>query len=98
MMVIIMSASNNNETSRLSSSSHFNTKFCQHGNLGEPVNLYDEPDINAIAGLLKLYFRELANPLIPFEYYDIFIEAASELHNTLCFPFCLSIVHFVLFG
>ncbi|KAI9323398.1 Rho GTPase activation protein [Dichotomocladium elegans] len=33
-------------------------------------------DINAVTGLLKLYFRELRNPLLTFEYYDWFIDAA----------------------
>lgn len=36
----------------------------------------EENDINVITGLLKLYFRELKNPLLTFEYYDRFIEAA----------------------
>ncbi|KAI8927778.1 Rho GTPase activation protein [Entophlyctis helioformis] len=30
-------------------------------------------DLNAVSGLLKLYFRELKDPLIPFEFYDRFI-------------------------
>lgn len=38
--------------------------------------LDSEPDINVITGLLKLYFRELKNPLLTFEYYDRFLEAA----------------------
>ncbi|KAI9019020.1 hypothetical protein DFJ74DRAFT_708221 [Hyaloraphidium curvatum] len=36
----------------------------------------DSPiDINSIASLLKAYFRELANPLIPFETYEDFLNA-----------------------
>jgi hypothetical protein len=31
-----------------------------------------------VTGLLKLYFRELRNPLMTYEYYDWFIEAASK--------------------
>ncbi|EPB89478.1 hypothetical protein HMPREF1544_03709 [Mucor circinelloides 1006PhL] len=42
----------------------------------EQVNLAQEHDINVITGLLKLYFRELKSPLLTFEYYDRFIEAA----------------------
>ncbi|KAG2196237.1 hypothetical protein INT47_007664 [Mucor saturninus] len=42
----------------------------------EDVNLDEENDINVITGLLKLYFRELKNPLLTFEYYDRVIEAA----------------------
>ncbi|CEP11285.1 hypothetical protein [Parasitella parasitica] len=43
----------------------------------EQVDLEQEHDINVITGLLKLYFRELKNPLLTFEYYDRFIEAAK---------------------
>lgn len=35
-------------------------------------------DFNVIAGLLKLYFRELAEPLFMDELYESFIEAASK--------------------
>ncbi|KAJ1540644.1 Rho GTPase-activating protein 15, partial [Nowakowskiella sp. JEL0078] len=42
----------------------------------ESFNLAEELDINVIAALLKLYFRELQNPLIPFEHYDAFITTA----------------------
>ncbi|KAI9357207.1 Rho GTPase activation protein, partial [Pilaira anomala] len=41
-----------------------------------PVSFKEEHDINAVTGLLKLYFRELRNPLMTHEYYDWFIEAA----------------------
>ncbi|KAI8997099.1 Rho GTPase activation protein, partial [Pilobolus umbonatus] len=40
------------------------------------VSFEDEHDINTITGLLKLYFRELRNPLMTYEYYDYFMEAA----------------------
>ena len=40
------------------------------------MDLNEENDINVITGLLKLYFRELKNPLLTYEYYDRFIEAA----------------------
>ncbi|KAI8374885.1 Rho GTPase activation protein [Blakeslea trispora] len=43
---------------------------------GENVSLDEEYDINAITGLLKLYFRELSNPLMTYEYYEWFIDAA----------------------
>ncbi|KAH9269669.1 hypothetical protein BASA83_008330 [Batrachochytrium salamandrivorans] len=33
----------------------------------------DTLDLNAISGLLKLYFRELKDPLFPFAFYDRFI-------------------------
>ncbi|KAF9368362.1 hypothetical protein CPC16_005427, partial [Podila verticillata] len=37
-----------------------------------------EPDINTIAALLKLYFRELREPLMLFDFYPSFIAAADE--------------------
>ncbi|KAJ3219375.1 Rho GTPase-activating protein 15 [Dinochytrium kinnereticum] len=44
----------------------------------ETVRLDSEDiDINVVASLLKLYFRELQNPLIPFEFYESFIKAAK---------------------
>ncbi|KAG0189241.1 Rho GTPase-activating protein 21 [Apophysomyces sp. BC1034] len=42
----------------------------------ETVSFAEEHDINVMTGLLKLYFRELRNPLFTYEYYDWFIEAA----------------------
>lgn len=38
---------------------------------------YDDP--HAIAGALKLYFRELPIPLITFDNYDLVLIAASKL-------------------
>jgi len=35
-------------------------------------------DINIISGALKLFLRELPDPLIPFSLYNKFIEAGSE--------------------
>ncbi|KAI8854525.1 hypothetical protein BC829DRAFT_439219 [Chytridium lagenaria] len=47
-------------------------------NAYESVKLDSEDtDINVVAGLLKLYFRELPNPLIPFEFYEPIIKAAK---------------------
>ena len=37
-----------------------------------------EPDINNIAALLKLYFRELREPLMLFDFYPSFIAAAGK--------------------
>lgn len=48
-------------------------------NNNEIVNL-DDPqwhDINCITGALKLYFRELADPLMTFEFYQMFIDACK---------------------
>jgi hypothetical protein len=38
----------------------------------------DYTDINAISGLFKLFFRELLDPVIPFEFYDRFIAAIRK--------------------
>ena len=45
-----------------------------------PVNFADQEweDINIISGALKLFLRELPDPLIPFSLYNKFIEAGSE--------------------
>lgn len=44
-----------------------------------------EPDVNTIAALLKLYFRELREPLMLFDFYPSFIAAAGKLsHLFLC--------------
>lgn len=35
-------------------------------------------DINVITGLIKSYFRELEEPLIPFDFYSLFIDAIGN--------------------
>ncbi|EGG16863.1 pleckstrin domain-containing protein [Cavenderia fasciculata] len=44
---------------------------------GERPNLFEETDPHAISGLLKLYLRELPEPLLTFDRYDKFIAAQS---------------------
>lgn len=47
----------------------------------EAVDLLSEEnlsDINDIAAVLKLWFRELPEPLLTWELYHAFIDAASE--------------------
>lgn len=39
-------------------------------------------DVNNIAGVLKLWFRELPDPLFTREMYQEFINASSELFTT----------------
>ena len=46
---------------------------------GEAVNLSAYEDINIISGTLKQYFRMLPIPVITFELYSKFIDAASKL-------------------
>ena len=45
-----------------------------------PVDFTDQEweDISIIPGALKLFLRELPDPLIPFNLYNKFIEAGSE--------------------
>lgn len=48
----------------------------------ENLNLHSDEnltDINDITGVLKLFFRELPNPLFTHELYHGFIDAASAL-------------------
>ena len=40
----------------------------------------DNDDIDSVAGLLKLYFRELKDPLFPAELFDQFV-ACSQKYN-----------------
>lgn len=42
-------------------------------------------DINIITGALKLYLRDLPVPIISYEAYPRFIEAASESHRNVPF-------------
>eukprot|EP01133_Synstelium_polycarpum_P016008 gene16008-19046_t len=44
---------------------------------GERCDLFQEVDPHAIAGLLKLYLRELPEPLLTYDRYDKFIAAQS---------------------
>ena len=40
-----------------------------------------EYDLTCIAGTLKKYLRQLPDPVIPEQYYNKFIEAASEFEH-----------------
>lgn len=35
-------------------------------------------DQNAVAGTLKSYLRELAEPLLPFDFYEYFVAVANN--------------------
>ncbi|KAI8065351.1 Rho GTPase activation protein [Gilbertella persicaria] len=61
---------------RLSGPASSIQKYRTMFNNKEPVLLKEEHDINAVTGLLKLYFRELRNPLMTYEYYEWFLDAA----------------------
>lgn len=38
-----------------------------------------EEDVNVLTGLLKLFFRELKEPMIPFNLYEPLMKANSKL-------------------
>lgn len=42
------------------------------------VDINDASDINSIAGVLKLYLRELREPLFPIVYFEQFMELARK--------------------
>ncbi|XP_062518959.1 rho GTPase-activating protein 24-like [Corticium candelabrum] len=48
---------------------------------GEHPDLQSCDEVHSVASLLKLYLRELPEPLIPFEYFDMFISAACVLEK-----------------
>jgi Rho GTPase-activating protein 1 len=45
---------------------------------GNTVNLIEEDDIHAVAGLLKRYLRELPEPIIPFSLFPLLISVATD--------------------
>ena len=47
----------------------------------EKISLGEAPfdDVHALTGSLKLYFRELPEPLIPYDFFSGFVEAISKL-------------------
>eukprot|EP01114_Cavostelium_apophysatum_P021250 TRINITY_DN7364_c0_g1_i2.p1 TRINITY_DN7364_c0_g1~~TRINITY_DN7364_c0_g1_i2.p1 ORF type:complete len:769 (-),score=274.54 TRINITY_DN7364_c0_g1_i2:58-2364(-) len=50
---------------------------------GDKVDLSKETDPHAITGLMKLYFRELPEPILTYDLYDQFIAAQSAPHQNL---------------
>lgn len=58
--------------------------------IGEEVNYTEYKDPHLVANLLKLYLRDLPDPLFTFKLYPQFIDAASMLRTKdfyfyLCF-------------
>ena len=43
----------------------------------KPVNFKEDEDIHVVCGILKLYFRELVDPLLTYSLYDSLLEAIS---------------------
>ena len=42
------------------------------------ADMTDASDINSVAGVLKLYLRELREPVFQIQYFDHFMELARE--------------------
>ena len=42
------------------------------------ADVTDASDINSVAGVLKLYLRELREPVFSIQYFDQFMELASK--------------------
>ena len=42
------------------------------------ADVTDASDINSVAGVMKLYLRELREPLFPIQYFDHFMDLARE--------------------
>lgn len=51
------------------------------------ADMTDASDINSVAGVLKLYLRELREPLFPIIYFDHLMELARELNGLVSFKF-----------
>ena len=50
------------------------------------ADVTDASDINSVAGVLKLYLRELREPLFPIIYFEHFMELARE-----CYYLCVEL-------
>lgn len=56
------------------------------------ADMTDASDINSVAGVLKLYLRELREPLFPIIYFEQFMELARTFSDCIrqdCKPFIL---------
>jgi hypothetical protein len=63
---------------RLSGNSSSIKKWKEKVEKGQSLNLQEEGDINVLTGILKLFFRELTEPLIPYHLYAPMIQASLE--------------------
>ena len=65
---------------RVSGSQHEINEFKNAFEKGEDplVEMVDGSDINSVAGVLKLYFRELREPLFPTQMFDELIACSSR--------------------
>ena len=54
------------------------------------ADVTDASDINSVAGVFKLYLRELREPLFPILYFDQLMELARKFVYKFFFPECFS--------
>ena len=47
------------------------------------ADMTDGNDINSVSGVLKLYLRELREPIFSVQYFDQFMELASKLARAI---------------
>ena len=57
---------------------------------GQSISLDREPEVHAVASLLKLYLRELPEPLLTYHLFDDFINATTGLLSALYLYVCMS--------
>mmetsp|Transcript_9835 Transcript_9835/g.39882 ORF Transcript_9835/g.39882 Transcript_9835/m.39882 type:complete len:785 (+) Transcript_9835:158-2512(+) len=68
---------------RLSGSAVLIKEYKDRFDSGENVSFENESDPHAVAGLLKLYFRELPEPIMTYDHYDNFIIGEGIPNPTL---------------
>ncbi|GAM17879.1 hypothetical protein SAMD00019534_010540 [Acytostelium subglobosum LB1] len=51
--------------------------YKQHMNAGQPLK-YEPNNIHSLAGVFKLFFRELPEPILTFDKYDAFLALAAQ--------------------
>ena len=54
-----------------------------HTHTGSQNDFSDTEEVQSVASLLKLYFRELPEPLIPYSMYDVFCKATERKSSTI---------------
>ena len=54
-------------------------RFHPHSHAGENVDLFEVKDPHTVSGLLKLYIRQLPEPLGTFEYYSDWLKASQGM-------------------
>lgn len=57
----------------------------------------DASDMNSIAGVLKLYFRELREPLFPLHLFDALVECTRRCSGSFSHPLFSLFLLFVVF-